>query len=131
MIQPTLWESESGAIHALMRTQNGYIYRSDSNDGGKTWCEAYKTENYNNNSGIDCTKIANGTIALICNPVQRGRTPLSLLLSRDGGATFTKALDLETEIGEYSYPATVTKDNKLFITYTNNRKVISYVEIEL
>ena len=131
MIQPTLWESESGAIHALMRTQNGYIYRSDSNDSGKTWCEAYKTKNYNNNSGIDCTKTTNGTIALLCNPVQRGRTPLSLLLSRDGGETFTKFLDLETEIGEYSYPAAVTKDNKLFITYTHNRKVISYVEIEL
>ena len=131
MIQPTLWESESGDVHALMRTQNGYIYRSDSKDGGKTWCKAYPTVIPNNNSGIDCTKTTNGTIALLCNPVQKGRTPLSLLLSHDGGATFEKALDLETEIGEYSYPAIVSQSNNLFITYTHNRKVISYVEIEL
>ena len=131
MIQPTLWEDDGGAVHALMRTQNGYIYRSDSLDGGKSFCEAYKTEIYNNNSGIDCAKAENGTVALVCNPVQRSRTPLSLLLSRDGGANFEKVLDLESENGEFSYPAAVTRGNVLYITYTHDRKEIAYVEIQL
>ena len=129
MIQPTLWEDEDG-VHALMRTLNSFIYRSDSKDGGKTWCEAYKTDIPNNNSGIDCTKTDDGAIYLVCNPVQRGRTPLSLLLSRDGGATFEKALDLETEACEFSYPAVVSRGNRLFLTYTYDRKSIAYCEID-
>ena len=133
MIQPTLWEDENSNVHALMRTRNGYIYRSDSQDGGKTWCEAYKIDIFNNNSGIDCTKTENGRIALLCNPVppHGGRTPLSLLLSYDKGYSFEKVLDIETEKGEFSYPAIVTKGNKLFATYTYNRKSIAYAEIEL
>ena len=130
MIQPTLWEDECG-IHALMRTQNGFIYRSDSTDGGKTFCDAYKTDIYNNNSGIDCTKTDGGIVALLCNPVQRGRTPLSLLISRDGGKAFEKALDLETGEGEFSYPALVARQNTLFATYTYKRESIAYAEIEL
>ena len=131
MIQPTLWEDEKGTVHALMRTQNGYIYRSDSEDGGVTWSQAYATSIPNNNSGIDCARLEDGKIALVCNPVTRGRTPLSLLLSRDGGETFEKEFDLETISGEFSYPAIVTRDNRLYVTYTYDRKSIAYAEIEL
>lgn len=129
MIQPTLWEDENGDVHALMRSQNGFVYRSDSFDRGKNWCVAYPTAILNNNSGIDCVKTEDGTIALVCNPVQRGRTPLSLLVSRDGGETFEKVLDFETESGEYSYPAIVSKGRTLLVTYTYNRKSIAYCEI--
>ena len=131
MIQPTLWEDGNGDVHALMRSQNGFIYRSDSTNGGKTFSAAYPTEMPNNNSGIDCVKTENGTIALVCNPVGRGRTPLSLLLSHEGGSSFERVLDIEAIPGEYSYPAVISRDNKLFITYTYNRKSIAYVEIEL
>ena len=132
MIQPTLWEDENG-VHALMRTLSSFIYRSDSKDGGKTWCEAYKTDIPNNNSGIDCVNGDDGAIYLVCNPIppHSGRSPLSLLVSRDGGATFEKALDLEVEKREFSYPAIVSRDNKLFVTYTYDRKNIAYAEIEL
>ena len=131
MIQPTLWEDNSGNVHALMRSQNGFIYRSDSEDGGKTFSPAYPTEMLNNNSGIDCVKTENGRVALLCNPVGRGRTPLSLLISRDGGNSFDKCLDLETEGGEFSYPAVISRGNKLFVTYTYDRKTIAYAEIEI
>lgn len=130
MIQPALWEDENGDVHALMRSQNGYIFRSDSQDGGKTFSEAFPTEMLNNNSGIDCVKTESGIIALVCNPVGRGRTPLSLLLSQDGGESFERVLDLEAIPGEYSYPAVISRENTLFITYTYNRKSIAYVEIE-
>ena len=131
MIQPTLWEDGNSTVHALMRTRNGYVYRSDSTDGGLTWREAYPTEVFNNNSGIDCAKTDDGRIVLVCNPVQRGRTPLSVLVSSDNGATFEKILDLETAEGEYSYPAVVSDGNKLCITYTYNRKAIAYAEVEV
>lgn len=130
LIQPTLWEDENGGVHALMRSQNGSIFRSDSTDCGKSWSVAYPTAIVNNNSGIDCVKTTDGAIALLCNPVKKGRTPLSLLVSLDGGESFQKTLDLETEQGEFSYPATVTRDNKIFVTYTYKRKRIEYAEIK-
>lgn len=131
MIQPTLWEDRDGKVHALMRTQSGPIYRSDSCDGGENWSAAYPTAIPNNNSGIDCAVTSDGKIALLCNPVTRGRTPLSLLVSCDGGATFEHMLDLETDKGEFSYPAIVARGKRLFATYTYNRKSIAYCEIEI
>ena len=133
MIQPTLWESENGDVHALMRTLNSYVYRSDSKDGGKSWCEAYKTDIPSNNSGIDCVKADNGAIFLVCNPIppHQVRSPLSVLVSTDDGATFEKVLDLEGEKREFSYPAIVSRGNKLFVTYTYARTNIAYAEIEL
>ncbi|WP_052737040.1 exo-alpha-sialidase [Paenibacillus algorifonticola] len=37
----------------LLRSTEGFIFRSDSNDDGRTWCQAYPTPLPNNNSGID------------------------------------------------------------------------------
>lgn len=134
VIQPTLWESENGCVHALMRSNMEKIYRSDSQDLGKTWCAAYPTELPNNNSGIDLTVTADRTLVLVCNPVGEDwgpRTPLTVYTSRDNGMTFEKALDLETEAGEFSYPATVCRGNRVYITYTYQRKTIAFCELEM
>lgn len=133
MIQPTLWEQPAGEIHALLRTNRGYAYRTDSNDFGKTWSTAYITPIPNNNSGLDLVKMESGTLALVSNPVPKhagDRTPLTLAFSYDNGLTFDKVLTLEDNKGEYSYPAIVAHGNKLFITYTHQRKTIAYVEVD-
>ena len=134
LIQPTLWESQNGCVHALMRSNDGHIYRSDSTDFGVTWCKAYPTPHSNNNSGIDCTYTADKTLILVCNPVQTNwgkRTPLSIFTSRDNGITFTEALRLETAPGEYSYPAVITHGDKLYVSYTYQRSFIAFCEIEM
>lgn len=134
MIQPTLWEQPEGHVHALMRSSGGRIYRSDSSDFGQSWCAAYPTSMPNNNSGLDCVLMEEGALALVCNPVEKDwgpRSPLSLFLSRDNGETFRRLMDLETEPGEYSYPAVIAHGSCLHITYTWNRKRIAYWEIEL
>lgn len=133
LIQPTLWESDGGHVHALMRSRNGFVYRSDSCDMGKSWSEAYPTSVPNNNSGIDCCSLSDGTVALVCNPIPPigKRTPLTLLVSRDGGASFERVLDLECEEGEFSYPAIVAAHDRLLVSYTYKRKSIAYAEIAL
>jgi len=134
MIQPTLWEDADGAVHALMRTAEGRIWRSDSTDHGCTWSEAYPTDVPHNNSGIDCVMTEGGVLVLVCNPVasEKGqRTPLSVLISEDNGASFRRILDLETEDGEFSYPALIADRNRLYITYTWKRKKIAYRVLEI
>lgn len=135
MIQPTLWQDEYGIIHALMRTDKGYVYYSQSADNGKNWTKAEKTDIPNNNSGIDCVKGTDGCIYLVCNPVSENwgaRSPLVLMKSADNGKNFSTIATLEDKNGgEFSYPAIISFENKLHITYTYERKNIVYTEIEL
>jgi predicted neuraminidase len=133
VIQPTLWESEPGKVHMLLRSTGARIYRSDSEDGGKTWGPAYATVLPNNNSGIDLVKAENA-LFLVYNPVKayKGvRTPLSLAMSLDNGETWRDVIVLENDEGEYSYPAIIYKDQKLYVTYTWKRERIVYWEISL
>ncbi|MDR1631260.1 MAG: exo-alpha-sialidase [Oscillospiraceae bacterium] len=132
MIQPTLWESENGHIHALMRTNGGNIYRSDSKDYGVTWRKAYATSLPNNNSGIDCVKDDQGRVWLLYNPSDKNwgpRSPLTLAASTDNGITWSDVTNLETEEGwEFSYPAITFFEGCLHMTYTYNRKTVAYVK---
>ena len=135
MIQPTLWEDEKG-LHMFIRTNAGHIYRSDSHNGGKTWCKAYETPMGNPNSGIDVTKLGDGTLILIMNPIFENwgdRAPLVLLASKDGGETFEEIYQCESTTGdhEFSYPAIVAVDKVLHITYTNEREGIVYQRVEI
>lgn len=129
VIQPTLWESEPGMVHALMRSRNERIWRSDSNDFGKTWCVAYPTDIPNNNSGLDAVSLSDGTVALVSNPVTKRRYPLTLAFSKDNGKSFQNVLTLEDDVGEFSYPAIIATKDRLYITYTYNRKGIAFFEI--
>lgn len=127
ILQPTIWESEQG-VHALMRSNQGVIYRTDSPDGIQ-WCEPYPIDMPNNNSGIDLAALPDGRLVLCCNLVGKDwgpRTPISLYESRDNGKTFTFLTHLTTMPWEFSYPAMRYEDGCLHITYTWRRKTVQY-----
>jgi predicted neuraminidase len=130
VIQPTLWESAPGQVHMLLRSTSGRVCRSDSADGGRTWSAVYPTALPNNNSGLDLARLPSGALALAYNPVAgdwAARTPLSISLSLDNGATWPRRLDLETEAGEYSYPAIIaTGADGLAVTYTWRRERVAF-----
>ncbi len=135
MIQPTIWQDGDDVVHAMFRTDCGRIYRSDSNDLGRTWCEAYSTGLMNNYSGIDCVRTDDGRLWLVHTPIgMRLRNILILSVSEDNGKTWkdvtTLAGNLFDLAAEYSYPAIIAQGNKLYITYTNKRKTINYAFIE-
>lgn len=132
IIQPTLWKTEAG-VHALMRSSEGYIYRTDSPDG-TDWSIPYAIDMPNNNSGIDAVKLPDGRIVLACNPVSDNwgrRTPLSLYISEDNGFTFSLLTHLVTcSRGGYAYPALQYADGRLHISYTWDRETVCYVCLE-
>lgn len=135
-IQPTLWMSGGTNVHMLLRSTEGFIYRSDSEDNGETWCMAYPIDLPNNNSGIDVVQMDNGMLALIFNPVtgystRSPRTPIVIRFSSDNGSTWTDEVKLETEPGEYSYPAIVAKADELYVTYTWKRERIAFWQLTL
>ncbi|GAA3413273.1 sialidase family protein [Paenibacillus hodogayensis] len=134
VIQPTLWESEPGKVHMLLRSSTGLICRSDSADSGKTWSAAYTTGLPNNNSGIDLVRMDGGALALVYNPVGQNwgkRTPIVISLSRDNGVTWGETLVLEDAPGEYSYPAIVSVGNDVFVSYTWRRSRIVVWQLSL
>ena len=135
IIQPTIWEDKNG-VHALLRSSEGYIYRTDSTDLGRTWCTAYATSLPNNNSGIDLDQTADGRLILAYNPVCENwgvRTPLSLAVSEDNGETWEHLTHIITENlpDGFSYPAIRCEDGKVHLTYTWNRQTIAYLCLEL
>ncbi len=132
VIQPTLWESEPGKVHMLVRSSEGYIYRSDSEDYGKTWTPLYKTDLPNPNSGIDLAKMADGTLILAYNPDSKNwgaRAPLTLALSFDNGNTWPRQLDIEKggEDDEFSYPSIISWDESFAVVYTWQRQRVGFV----
>lgn len=131
-IQPTLFEAKDGRIVALMRSKDPRtICRADSSDGGATFSHAEETTLPNPDAGIDVVKTKAGDLFLIYNPTTKGRTPISLARSSDDGKTWKKLLDLETEQGEYSYPAMIeSRAGTLEMTYTWRRTHIKYRSVD-
>ena len=132
-IQPTLWQSDDGSVHALLRSSEGFVLRSDSPDG-ENWTPAALTSIPNNNSGLDLVKLADGRILLCLNPVSgdwAARTPLALYLSSDDGNTFRPLMTLEMNEGEYSYPSLATEGNTVYLSYTWNRLKVAVWKITL
>lgn len=136
VIQPTLWESAPGHIHALLRSSEGQIFRSDSADFGETWSELRPTGLPNNNSGIDVAQLSDGRLVLAYNPAGENwgpRNRLSLALSCDNGETWQPLTDLENQPGahEFSYPCIIAENDTLHITYSLDRLNIAYLQIQL
>jgi predicted neuraminidase len=128
IIQPALWESTPGSVHMLLRSTAGAVYRSDSSDFGRTWSPAYRTALPNNNSGLDIARQADGALVLALNPVNvRVRTPLSLLVSRDNGQSWTDRLDIEADPdGRFAYPAIIPSGRGVAVAYSWNRTRIAF-----
>lgn len=128
-IQPALFEGKDGLVVALMRSRNPLnVCRAESKDGGTTFSTAEELKLANPSAGIDCAKTPDGDVFLIYNPNALFRTPLSLARSTDDGRTWKKVADLETEPGEYSYPAMILSSaGTLEITYTWKRTHIKHV----
>jgi len=127
-IQPSFLLHPGGVLQALGRTQEKRLFSIFSRDQGHTWGEMQLLDVPNPNSGIDAVTLRDGRHLLVYNPVEKGRSPLSVALSNDGLA-WTKATDLETEErGEFSYPAVIqTADGRVHITYTWKRQKVCHV----
>lgn len=142
VIQPSLWQSEDGCVHALLRSNGGLVYRSDSEDNGETWSEVYATSLPNNNSGIDLVRTDDGNIYLAMNAAAgnwASRSRLDVRVSHDDGASWelvkTLVDDAPADVvwgkSEYSYPAIVVlSTGKIAVTYTWNRKYIVLTEMD-
>jgi predicted neuraminidase/ABC-type molybdate transport system substrate-binding protein len=129
-IQPSILIHSGGQLEAIGRTRAGRVFETWSADAGKTWAPMTLAALPNPNSGIDAVTLRDGRHLIVYNHTDRGRSPLNVALSVDG-RTWDAALVLESEPGEYSYPAVIqTSDGLVHITYTWHRQRIKHVVID-
>ncbi len=129
-IQPSFLVHKDGRLQAVGRTQQKFVFEVSSTDGAQTWGPLTLTSLPNPNAGTDAVTLADGRHLIVYNHTPRGRSPLNVALSTDG-KEWQAALVLESEPGEYSYPAVIqTSDGLVHITYTWKRKLVKHVVVD-
>jgi predicted neuraminidase len=139
-IQPSVLQHKDGRLQAVCRTRNGVLASTWSKDLGKSWSPLERLPLPNPNSGTDAVTLKDGRHVLVYNhsappperPTKGVRYPLDVAISSDG-LSWKRVLTLETEPCDagYAYPAVIqTRDGKIHITYTWDRKKIKHVVLE-
>lgn len=129
-IQPSILFLGGDKLKAVGRTRQGKVFHVDSLDAGKTWESISLTSLPNPNSGTDAVSLKDGRHLLVYNHTAKGRSPLNVAVSRDG-VVWQAGLVLESEPGEFSYPAVIqSQDGMVHITYTWKRKKIRHVVVD-
>lgn len=138
VIQPSILQYADGRMQLLCRSKQNYVVETWSKDGGKTWGPLKTTSLPNPNSGTDAVTLKNGKQVIVYNPLMKGkqwsngRQKLNVAVSTDG-VNWSDVCVLEDEPkGEFSYPAIIqSSDGLVHITYTNDRKNVRYVVLDL
>ena len=134
VIQPSILQYGNKRLQVVCRSDQDRVVYAWSEDNGSTWSALAKLALPNPNSGTDAVTLNDGTQLLVYNPTVRGkdwfnnRGKLNVAISKDG-ITWKDVVILENGgEEEYSYPAVIqTRDGKVHITYTYNRKNIKHV----
>lgn len=127
---PTIIERSDGSLLALLRPagSQGFVLETESQDGGRTWTDAVKTDLSSPFAALDAVKLSDGRMVVAWNSNPKARNPLTLALSEDQGNTWSVRRDLVTGEGSFHYPAVIqTSDGLLHVTFTNNRETIDHI----
>lgn len=106
-------------------TQDGYMVRTESRDGGLTWSTGEETGFPNPNSAVEFIRLRSGNLLLIYNESMTRRTPLIAALSTDQGKSFSHRLNLAEGDNSFAYPYAIqTRDGKIRVIYTSDQRTI-------
>lgn len=139
-IQPSVLTFGDGRLALIARTRQGVLAMSWSADLGRTWSPLVASDLPNPNAGTDAVTLTDGRQLVIYNhaghwpdrPGDGPRWPLNVGLS-DDGVHWHNAFTLESAPlpDGYAYPAVVqTRDGRVHVTYTWNRRRIRHVVLE-
>ena len=127
--QPTVVQLSDDSLLAYFRSTQvkGIIMQAASEDGGLTWSGPETTEFPNPEAGIAMERLSDGNLVLVYNDSAKSRSPLTVAMSADDGATWPWKRDLEVEPFEFSYPCVMqAADGLIHVTYTYKRTHIKH-----
>ena len=133
-IQPSVVQLDENHLIAYCRRGGGYgpmpdgfIVKTESNDGGQTWTPGVDTEFPNPNAAVDLIRLKNGHLVLIYNHNNQGeRNPLTMRVSTNNGKTWPNARDIvNNPTDEAAYPFIIqTTDGKIHGVFTSQRRSV-------
>ena len=131
-IQPAVVELEPGHLVAYCRRGGdyspktiGYLVRSESRDGGRTWTEGVDAAFPNPNAAVDFLKLKSGSLLLVYNDSMTSRTPLTVALSTDGDKSYPRRKNLAQGPGDFAYPIAIeARDGTIHVVYTTERRKV-------
>jgi len=131
-IQPSVVQIDDSYLIAYCRrgggydpNEIGYIVRSESHDGGRTWAEGKDSTFPNPNAAVDFIKLTNGKLLLVYNDSMSKRTPLAVALSADLDKTYPIKRNIIDGPGDFGYPtAFQARDGKIHVVYTSDRRSV-------
>lgn len=105
---------------------DGWLVRTESRDGGKTWSDGVDSEFPNPNAAVDFLRLSSGHHLLVYNRSFTNRTPLSVALSVDGAKSFPFRRDLIAEPGgDYGYPTAIqTAEGTIEVVFTSDERSV-------
>ncbi len=135
-IQPSPVQVDERNLIAYARRGGGYgpvtdgwLVRSESHDGGRTWTPGVDSKFKNPNSAIEFIHLRSGALLLIYNDSMTERTPLRVALSTDNDKTYPVQKNIvDAKRGDFAYPSAVqTPDGLIHVVYTSDgRKIIHH-----
>jgi hypothetical protein len=130
--EPTLAQLSDGRIVMLLRVDgSGCLWRSESQDMGRTWTEAVKTDIPNPGNKPKLIPLADGRIALIHTPNPRKRYPLAIWISDDDLVSFRDKRVVTDFPGSYCYPDGFFENGHILFTIEINRHEILFFDCEV
>jgi predicted neuraminidase len=131
-IQPAPVEVALGRLVAYCRrggdylaATRGFLVRSESADGGRTWTPGIDSRFPNPNAAVDFLKLRSGRLLLVYNDCFHGRTPLTVALSDDNDTSYSTRRNLAEGPGDFGYPlALQDKGGNVHVVYTSERRTV-------
>jgi len=131
-LQPAVAELDRDHLIAYCRrggdykpTQDGWIVRTESRDGGRTWTPGEDSRFPNPNAAVEFLRLRSGHLLLIYNDSMTGRTPLTAALSTDGDRTYPYKVNLAEGRNSYAYPfATQGRDGRIHLVFTSDQRTV-------
>ncbi len=137
LLESTVVQLKDGRIVMLMRAEyGGFLWRSESRDNGRTWCDAWQTDIPNPTSLAALIRLPGGRIALIHNASggvvgkNDKRDPLSIWLSNDEMSSWYIKENVLTG-GQLAYPCPLIVEGQLVFSYDRNRRESRFVTVAL
>ena len=120
LIENTLAETADGTLLMLFRTGVGKLYRAFSHDRGESWTDAAPSGLPNPNAKTFVFSDSREQQILAYNPTTKGRNPLALAVSSDGGMSFAQFANLDPGVTgkDLEYPTTCELNGTLLTVFS-------------
>lgn len=139
----SLFQTDDGIVHLMLRTESGYLATATSADDGVTWSEPQPTAFSDGSARHHFGRLADGRyIGMNCPTAGNLRTPLVIALSEDG-VIFDKHYIVGREAatgprmpgfhkhGRYGYPSYHCNESHMYIIYSIHKEDIACCRVPL